>query len=269
MVSKPPLSDDPIINYSLTHQDLSYWIMCYWGPRADTPERLAPRFMRTLEALSRVHPAFSDWQVAFYMRNKELPLASLSSADVVEAIVEGIPIEEGDTPPLPADGYWFGAGTGRAPDRRDFYLSFHAGNVSEGPTLANTARLESYPLCPENASLITLDVLKPALLVLVSQWKPTWCGLAPLGFGRLEAERLPRRGRPSFRMKWVTYLSPRFAPMVTPPPTAIAEYLPDGGLLMFATEERFDKDNPRHLAVARDIEEALAPVNALPWPPDP
>ena len=39
----------------------------------------------------------------------------------------------------------------------------------------------------------------------------------------------------------------------------------DGGLLLAATDDTFRTDNPTHLAVARDIEAALAPFNALPW----
>jgi hypothetical protein len=53
-----------------------------------------------------------------------------------------------------------------------------------------------------------------------------------------------------------------------PPKTAIVEYRPNGGLLMAATDETFITANPRHLAVAHDIEAAIAPLNALPWPPD-
>jgi hypothetical protein len=37
---------------------------------------------------------------------------------------------------------------------------------------------------------------------------------------------------------------------------------------MIATKDRFDVGNELHLAAARRIEAALAPVNALPWPPD-
>jgi len=69
-------------------------------------------------------------------------------------------------------------------------------------------------------------------------------------------------------MAWMTYLSPRFAPMVTPLRSAIVDRTPRGGIVMTATEERFDFTNPAHLAAAREIEAALAPVNALPWPPD-
>jgi hypothetical protein len=67
---------------------------------------------------------------------------------------------------------------------------------------------------------------------------------------------------------WLNYVSPRFARLVTPPKTAIVDYRPNGGLLMAATDETFITANPKHLAVARDIEAALAPLNALPWPPD-
>lgn len=37
---------------------------------------------------------------------------------------------------------------------------------------------------------------------------------------------------------------------------------------MPATNETFVTSNPQHLAVAREIETALAPLNALPWSPD-
>jgi hypothetical protein len=56
--------------------------------------------------------------------------------------------------------------------------------------------------------------------------------------------------------------------LITPPPSAIVERTAEGGLLMAATEETFRVDNPVHLAAARDILKALAPFEALPWPPD-
>jgi hypothetical protein len=53
-----------------------------------------------------------------------------------------------------------------------------------------------------------------------------------------------------------------------PPRSAIVEHTPQGGIVMIATKDRFDVTNPDHLAAAREIEAAIAPVNALPWPPD-
>jgi len=70
------------------------------------------------------------------------------------------------------------------------------------------------------------------------------------------------------RIGWMSYAAPRFAPLITPPPSAIAERTAQGGLLLSATQETFRVDNPAHLAAAQDILKALAPFEALPWPPD-
>jgi len=241
---------------------LKYGIMCCWGPRADTPERLAPRFLRTLAALSEIDPAFSNWHVG---HTEDIPLAALSFDDVVKYIADGNDLEKTGAV-FPKEGYWFGAVSSPPSDARRVSVDFHAGCTIPGNLFINTASILTRPICEENASLIALRVLKPALLVLASLWEPTWCGLSPWTVNALQRQPVPFR--PWFGLEWVTYLSPRFAPLVTPPRTAITEYLPNGALLMIATEDRFTVDNPQHLAAARDIEAALAPVNALPWPPD-
>jgi hypothetical protein len=240
-------------------------IIAYWGPRADSPEAMARRFLDTLDALSKINQAFGNWYVG---RMKGRPLAPLSFAEVVEYVAEGVSRDsDGKTaPPEPVYGYRFGATTGLMRTPRSFDLSFHAGCTLSSNYLINDASIRTQPPSEENASLVTLAVLKPALLVLASLWQATWCGLGPWTLNDFKPKRVPHR--PWFGLEWVTYLSPRFAPMVTPPASAITERLPDGALLMIATADRFSADNSRHLAVARDIEAALAPVNALPWPID-
>lgn len=53
--------------------------------------------------------------------------------------------------------------------------------------------------------------------------------------------------------------------LVTPPPApVIVERLANGGLLMSATTQTFDVENPAHMAAAREIAAAIAPLNALP-----
>ena len=240
----------------MSNLDLIYSIMAYWGPRADTPEALAPRFLRTLDELSAIDPAFSHWQIGY---ERGIDLAPLSLAEVVEYIADGG--EEG----VPSSGYSFLA-LAKVERPRRFALRFRASRTSRAELLTNSISIETSPLCDGNASLIALAVLKPALLVLASLWQPTWCKIGPWGLNDYRFE--PDPPRPWFGPAWVTYLSPRFAPLVTPPPSVIAEHLPDGALLMIATEDRFDTDNPDHLAAALDIQSALAPINALPWPPD-
>jgi hypothetical protein len=150
-------------------------------------------------------------------------------------------------------------GTGRG-----IKLRVHAGNTLAANYRINTAHLMTEPLNEKNESIIDVRVLKPALLALASAWDATWCGTAPWGLDDLETPHV----RPWFGLEWMTYLSPRFAAMVTPPRSAIVERLAGGALLMIATPERFETSNPTHLSVAKDIEAALAPINAMPWPPD-
>jgi hypothetical protein len=126
--------------------------------------------------------------------------------------------------------------------------------------------LETEPLDDENKAFINFPVVKAALLALALNWDATWCSAYPSDVMQFWPK--PGRGQPMFRLAWISYLSPRFAPMVTPPPSAIVERTEAGGLVMSATAERFETANPAHLAAARDIFAALAPVNALPWPPD-
>jgi hypothetical protein len=45
----------------------------------------------------------------------------------------------------------------------------------------------------------------------------------------------------------------------------IVERLANGGLLMLATTQTFDVENPVHMAAARAMAAAIAPLNALPW----
>jgi Immunity protein 52 len=59
---------------------------------------------------------------------------------------------------------------------------------------------------------------------------------------------------------------PWLASLITVPAApVIVEHLPNGGLLMSATRETFDVENPAHMAAARQIGAAIASLNDLPW----
>jgi hypothetical protein len=74
------------------------------------------------------------------------------------------------------------------------------------------------------------------------------------------------RSRPTLQLAWISYVTPRFAALFTPPRSAIVERRPDGDLPMAAIDETFVAANPAHLSVAREIEAAVAPLNTPPWP---
>jgi hypothetical protein len=240
-----------------------YAISAYWGRRREDPAACATRLLRMLDALSEIDPVFGNWYCA--SRMKMVRAASLNHETLAALISKGVSREDDGTA-FAENGYWFGAFNDTRKNPRAIEISVHAGCGTSGDYSINRVTLKTMPLNEENASFINLRVLKPATLAIVSAWDATWCAAYPWSLLDLRTKRDPPR--PWFSLAWMTYISPRFAPMITPPRSALSERLPNGGLLMIATEERFETENPAHLAVARNIEAALAPVNALPWPPD-
>ncbi len=243
-----------------------YWgyiIQAYWGPRRETPEQLGLRFMRMLDALAPIDRLFRDWE--FFGSTKPWPMPSGAGDELTRLVAECVArAEDGD--PSPIAGYQFGAAA-RTRTGTALSIEVHAGRYAPNDSfLTNTVELETKPLNEDNAGLITLPIFKSALLAVAAAWDATWCAAYPVDI--IELWPKPGPGQPHFNMAWITYLSPRFAPMVTPPPAAIVEHTPQGGLVMAATTDRLDVTNPAHLAAAREIDAALAPVNALPWPPD-
>jgi hypothetical protein len=216
------------------------------------------------DALSAIDPVFGNWLC--YSQMKLVPRTSLSLDGLAALIEKGVDRAEVTGRPTRQYGYRFGALNSAKKNPRSIGVDIHAGQEVPANYFINTASIETAPLDDQNASFIDLRVFKAALLALTFAWDVTWCGAYPWSVLRLRTK--PNPPRPWFGLAWMTYISPRFAAMVTPPRSAISERLPNGALLMIATEERFETENPAHLTVARDIEAALAPVNALPWPPE-
>ena len=98
--------------------------------------------------------------------------------------------------------------------------------------------------------------------MLAETWEATWAEAAP---GDMSGHWGTTR---AFRAAWMSYVSPRFAPLVTPPPGVIAERCPNGGLFMAATAEMFRTADPRHLGATQSMDAALLPLNRLDYPID-
>lgn len=266
--------------------DKGFLATAYWGLRAETPESCAARFQRSLSALSKIHPTFSEWlilrdpaaatiadsdeAVEYWSKlsdaeieAKIIPLASLSEREVIDWISDEVSRNDDKTPD-PKAGYYFNTSTGpeKQTQPRTWTMSIHAGDqISLHSSFANRVDLESQLLCAANADLNTLQVFKPAMLALARTWEASWCGLRPTW--DVPEDSPPQ---PWFGFQWATYLGPALAKRVTPPQSARTERFADGGLLMVATEDRFDPNKPEHLAVAQGIMAALAPAGIIPNP---
>ncbi|MGH6812097.1 MAG: Imm52 family immunity protein [Methylocella sp.] len=232
-----------------------YGVKAYWERRAETPDALAARFVRTIDSLQAIDPVFALWTCGSKRPKKFEAMRDRYAEEVAAGLTKD---DWGE--PLPIYGYWFGALTrGQARDR-SFFLSVHAGSTYPHPFANDITFLSHHNSIPDPA-VIAYEIFKPVLLAIVEAWDPVCCTSYPLAILNLVEKSI------YFHQTWIQYLCPWLASLVVTPPPApmIVEHLPDGGLLMSATTETFDVENPAHMAAARDIAAAIAPLNALPW----
>src|SRR5579871_1809635 len=200
-----------------------------------------------LEGLAAAHSCFAKWNwQGDTLEEAQTPFCTMPpQADELTELLAGQ--EDG--------GEMISAWNGiDGPQGGSFRLM--SGMVGLSHPLPNVAEVQMEPSCLENADVQNAPVLKAMLGTVVAAWKADW--------GIVEPYRLPEvlgHHYRRFRGGWITFLAAPFLPLIVPPRSAILERGPDDGLLLIATEERFCVDNPSHVAVARDICAALAPLN--------
>jgi hypothetical protein len=231
----------------------AYHIQGNWERRAETPEALAKRFLQTVDALRVIDPVFDLWTCGV---NKPLKFENERDhfADEVAASI----VTDDWGKPDPMNGYLFGALTRAYPRERSFTLSAWAGSTFPRP-FRNSVTLDTGSGAIPDPSIVTYKIFKAALLAIVEAWEPLRCAAYPhtiLNYVDKDSY---------FCESWIQYLCPWLAELIVPPPSAIVEHLPGGGLLMSATTETFDVANPAHMAAARDMSAAMAPLRAIPW----
>jgi hypothetical protein len=242
-------------------------VEAYWQPRPASTRDCAVRFAAMLDGLAKLHAAFTCWNKKAWSRAAaNRPAWSMpTDVDELAAVLEkGRVYKDKPRQLWPEMGYRVSAWNGRD-GTSGASLSVNAGAYSNHPRFPNTVDLVLKAAGPDNAALICAGVLKPALVSLATAWEPDYGVVASWDYYR---RLFGDRHWPPFRSGWMTYLAPQYASRIAPPPMAIVEPLPGGGLLLLATEERFSIDNPAHLAAADAIQASLAPLQAL-LPPSP
>jgi hypothetical protein len=246
---------------------MTYSVLAYWGPRRETPEACAPRLLQTFDALAKIHPMLSRWFCADPESGKPRLVSSLDLQDAVRLVERGKNLSEIGRKPMLEFGYHVVAMTELSWGPRRLVINGKLGGYVTGPILANNLILSTPKLDLENEAIVNFRVFRAVVIELASIWNATSCHATSSDL----LQRIPgvdwKQHRPRFNGGWITYLAAPFAAKIAPPRSAMCEQV-DGGLLMSATQETFRLDNPVHVAVARDIDAALAPINALPWPPD-
>jgi len=256
----------------MTSQSLrsNYGIITFWGPRGEGTDQLAGRLVRALGLLGNIHPVLSDW---YFLRQKsgerlqdieveEIPIGGLDRGRVAGLIAEQIHRTDGDA--VPQNGYFFVVANKPERGPRMVSLMFRCAATFFADFPSNSVRLSTDDSALQDADIFSPETFRRAVLAIAAAWEPSWCEVGSNETRDLSPS-IQETGTPKVRLAWMTYLTPRFARLVTPPKSAIVDRTPEGGLLMIATADRFNVANPQHMKVAREIEAALAPVNALPW----
>jgi hypothetical protein len=235
------------------------------------PDLLGEKFVDTLDALSSIDPIiFADWQVMDFPKKDSLPLAKARSC--IGTIIEENVTRDDFRRPEPYYGYSAVAYTSSAIKSRRVKLRIKAGGKSKGDTWLQTGDWQVLP----DPAIVTYPLFKAALLAVNAIWPPIWaCACAfrsntvrvpetyPGGVQGYRLESLPMvPNDPTFEdsvfhIPWIAYLSAPLATGITLPREITTERTPDGGLLMIATTDRLDPENPEHLWRARLILEAM------------
>ncbi|MGO8848025.1 MAG: Imm52 family immunity protein [Methylocella sp.] len=234
--------------------DQGFSIQAHWERRAETPDALAARFVRTIDRLQEIDSVFALWTCGS-KRPKKFETVRDHYAEEVSADLA----RDDWGKPEPINGYWFSAFTRGQPSNRSFSLRVHAGSTYPMPFPNEITFSTGFDFVPDPA-VTTYKIFRPTLLAMVDAWDPVCAMSCP------DPLLTQAPSNTYFHQTWIQYLCPWLASLVTPPHApVIVERLPNGGLLMSATRETFDIENPAHMAAARDIAAAIAPLNDLPW----
>jgi hypothetical protein len=229
-----------------------------WDIRKEGPAEIGAKMLESLDALSAISPYFHPWWLADLAGEPTetvFPLEAMRSR-MTEVVERGVMTDDSGYP-TPIGGYAVSASNTEWSSPLSVGLRVHAGD-SYGPLPGSGAVFgTAYNQVPDSA-IIAYPVFKSVLKTLASIWNVAY---AEAYSSDLSAHwNKPYSLR--FDLSWMTYLSAPLAHQIVPPTDILIERIDDGGLLLIATEETFDVADSQHMAAARRIRDALAPLNA-------
>ncbi|HYM32226.1 MAG TPA: Imm52 family immunity protein [Candidatus Cybelea sp.] len=238
----------------------THTLVAYWGPREETARECANRLAHMIDDLAALHPAFARWMnKAYTLEEAYSPFCKMPP--VLDELT--VKFEQNrhtyDDPRDPIRELGFSLAAWNGLNRpQGVSLSVQAAAFVVTRPYPNHASMQFAPRGSGNEDLIAAANMESAMRIMVAAWQPVWMGLSSAAYGRHLTDYKGPTKHPW--AGWMTYLSESLAKKVTPPPSAIVERTPDGGMLLIATREPFDDEDPAHLAAADAIQAALKPV---------
>jgi hypothetical protein len=221
--------------------------------RRETPAVIGAKFLDSLDALSHIDPLFTDWNVLNRPAWVSLPLARTRIAAIIESNVA----RDRDGQPRPESGYSAIGETNNAILSRIVTLRVQAGGVVMDEMMLQVGDF----LFPSDPLIVKYSGLfREAFLATGAIWRPTWATVAVYWMDYWKKPIVP--GAPLFphtffRIPWIVYPSPEPAMRFPLPSEICTNRMPDGALLLTATEEPFNPTSPEHLRRAPILAEAM------------
>lgn len=177
-------------------ESAQYGVKAYWERRAETPDVLAARFVRTIVRLQEIDPVFALWTCVSRHPKKFETVRDRYAQEVAAGVIKD---DWGE--PEPIQGYRFGAVTRQQQRSRTFDISVRADSTCPWPFPNDVTFLTEYKSIPDPA-VITYGIFKSAVLAVANAWNPLSSSAYPLAI-----LNLVEKGR-YFRPVWIQYLCP-------------------------------------------------------------
>ena len=242
-----------------------YHVRAHWWGDHSTPTRIGENLLRLIDSLSGVDPSMKGWRLMdtdetgdVYSSHAITPPRDPAG---ITKWVERHVVRDDWSAPSPSDGYSFMAWSTRLDDGDTTPDSLFL-TATVGSPLHNEAdvSLGGYMADPDE-SLVTYPAFRKALEAIAANWPCPYAYVyavdphdrtpvpvirSQADFDRVMAE--PWEPDSVILHRWMVYLSAPLAKGFSPPADLICEGTPGGGVILIATRERLDPDNPEHLA---------------------
>ncbi|HEV2548698.1 MAG TPA: hypothetical protein VGU20_15260 [Stellaceae bacterium] len=236
-------------------------ITARWRPRLESTEATAGRLARWLADIAVLDQRFTRWH-RNGMRHRSVVPRAITMPTVVEELriwLEENPSIESRDGRKHLAGYYIMA---RRPDEAlphaNFWLSPRC--TLRRDWFGNRIGTTFFTDRDTDSVDHLTAVVRNALLVTASTWD---CESAVAAGGNYLDMLLPQKKLLKYESGWMMYLDQALASGLHQPEDITIENLGDGGILLSAvTDAIFDRRNALHLAAARRLQMAIAPLNA-------
>jgi hypothetical protein len=140
--------------------------------RGETPAVIGAKFLRTLDALSRIDPLLATWKVLDRPTLASLPL--VDAGPRIAAIVENFVVLDDAGQPEPESGYTAIGVTDSVIPSRIVTFSVYGGGLVRDEMMLHVGDI----LYPTDPLIVKYSLFRGALLATSAIWQPTWACVA-------------------------------------------------------------------------------------------